>query len=117
GGAVGLGHVLAKDFDRLGSHHEQGAEVTNQRRQDVLVPPPLQGKRRGNRFALLAEGAEQPAEHLGLAIQRYQTLFQRPGQPEVIVDFEQLVGRQRRAAGGGHGGGGPSRRKSHGPKL
>ncbi len=114
-GTVRLGHVLAQDLDRLGAHHEQRPEVTDQRRQDVLVTAAFQGVGGGDGLALLPQGAKQPADDLGLAVQRHEPLFQRPRKAEVVVNLEELVSRQRRP--GGKGCSRPSRGKSHGPKL
>ncbi len=114
-GAVGLGHVLPEDFDGLSAHHEQGPKVTDQRRQHVLVLAALQRIRRGDRFPLLAERAEQAPDDLRLAVQRHQPLFECPREAEVVVDLEELVWRQHHP--GWDGRRRTRRRKSHGPKL
>src|SRR2546422_5935313 len=98
-GAVGLGHVLPQDRDRLGAHDEHGAQVADQRRQDVRVGPSGQGVRRPDRLPLLTERAEQAADHLGLAVEGGEPLLQGPGEPQVAIDFEQLVAGEARRYG------------------
>src|SRR2546422_4762471 len=93
--SVRLGHVLAQDLDGLSAHHEQRAEVTDQGREDILVSAALQRVRRGDRFTLLSQGAKQAADDLALTVERDQALLERAGKPQVIIDLEQLVARQR----------------------
>ena len=115
GWAVGLGHVLPQDLERLGTHHQQRTEVTNQGREDVLVAATLERIRRRDRLAFLAEGAKQPPDDLGLPVEGDQALFQRPRESQVVIDLEELIGRQDHPGGGGCRR--PRRRKGHGPTL
>src|SRR2546425_8892354 len=68
-GALRLGHVLPQDRNRLGTHDEHGAQVADQRRQDVRVGPLGQGVRRPDRLPLLTERAKQTADYLALALE------------------------------------------------
>ncbi len=98
--AVTLGHVLPQHFDGRGPVHQHGAEVADQRREDV-APRPVEGERGAHRVRLLAERAEQPAVQLGLTVQRDEALLERPRERHVVVKREQLIARQ--AAGCGNG--------------
>src|SRR5437899_9892022 len=98
-GALRLGHVLPQDRNRFGTHDEHGAQVADQRRTDVLVGPSGQGVRRPDRLPLLTEGAEQAADHLALAVEGGEPLLQGPGEPQVAIDFEQLVAGEARRYG------------------
>src|SRR5260370_14925265 len=116
-GALGLGHVLPQDLDGLSAHHEERTEVADQGREDVLVPAALERVRRGDRLTFLSQGAKQAADDLALPIQRHQPLFERAGKPQVVIDLEQLVARQRRPrrpCPGGDRRRWPRRWKSHG---
>src|SRR5205823_2678256 len=82
-GALGLGHVLAQDRQRLGAHDEHRAQVADQGREDVRVGPSGEGIGRPDRLPLLTEGAEQAADDLALAVEGGEPLLQGPGEPQV----------------------------------
>src|SRR5205809_1150101 len=73
----------------------------------VEVPPAFQGVGRRHGLALLPQGSEQAADHLGLPVESGQPLLQGAGEAEVVVDLQQLGALQRRRYGGvaGLGGG------------
>jgi len=98
-GAVGFGHVLAQDGHRLGAHDQQRAQVTDQRRENVRARAAGEGVRGPDRLSLLTEGAEQAADHLALAVQGSEPLFQGPCEPQEAIDFEQLIAREARRDG------------------
>src|SRR5205823_943967 len=66
---------------------------------DVRVGPSGQGVRRPDRRPLLTEGAEQTADHLALAVEGGEPLLQGPGEPQVAIDFKQLVAGEARRYG------------------
>src|SRR2546427_8233339 len=100
-----LGHVLAQDLHGLRAHDEHGAEVTDERREDVPMRTALQRVRGRYRLPLLPERPEQPADHLALPGQGGEPLLQRPRQPQVAIDFEQLLAGEPRREGPGRAGG------------
>ena len=81
----------------------------------VHVAATLERIRRRDRLAFLAEGAKQPPDDLGLPVEGDQAFFQRPRESQVVIDLEELIGRQDHLGGGGCRR--PRRRKSHGPTL
>ena len=97
--AVGLRHVLAQNGDGLGAHHEHRAQIADQRREDVGVLAAVQSIGRPDRLPLLAEGAKQAPDHLALPVEGREPLLQRPGQPQVAIDFEQLLACEPRRNG------------------
>jgi hypothetical protein len=59
---------------------------------------------RAHGAGFLAQGAEQPADHLGLAVEVHQALLEGPGEPHPIVELEQLVAREVGGTGAGGSG-------------
>ena len=70
--------------------HQHRAEVPDQRREDVAAAP-VEGVGAPDRVGLLAQRAEEPADHLGLPVEVHQPLFERAGEPHVVVELEQLL--------------------------
>src|ERR1051325_8682378 len=107
--ALGLGHVLAQDLDRLRAHHQHRAQVTDQGGEDIPIAAAVEGIRRRDGLPLLAERAEQAPDDLALPVQGDEPLLQRPREPQVAIDLEQLVaretGRGRRGLGRRSGAG------------
>src|SRR5436305_6388297 len=87
--AVALGHVLFDDVERLRTGDQDGAEVANERLDDVALFE-IERVRGGDRFAFLPKRSIKTADHLRLTKQRDEALFQCARQSEVVIDFEKL---------------------------
>ena len=74
----------------------------------------LEGIGRGDGLPLLAQRAEQPADHLGLAVQGGEPLLQGAREAEEAVDLQQLGTLQLRRDGGMTGLGGGHDAGGHG---
>src|SRR5436190_3753581 len=88
--AVALCHVLADDIGRLRAGDENGAEVADERLDDVALFE-IERVRGGDRLALLSEGAIEAADDFCLAEQRDEALLERARQAQVVVDFQKLL--------------------------
>src|SRR5215212_1398821 len=89
GGSPRLSHVLRKDVARTDTFDEHSAEVSYQRRNEVLG---LKGVRTTDRGRLLAQRAKHTADDFGLAIEVYQTLFNQTRELQITIKLEVLLG-------------------------
>jgi hypothetical protein len=93
-GAAGPGHVLHHDFARLDAADEHGAEIADERPDDVLGTQGV-GAAHGDR--LLPAAGVEAAHHLALAVEVAQPVFGHPVELQVAVDLElRLAGEVRR---------------------
>src|SRR5947208_3747 len=73
------------------------------------VPAALERVRGSHRFPLLAERAEQSTDDFALPVQGREPFLQGPREPQIAVDFEQLLAgeprRDGRRLGRGNGAG------------
>jgi hypothetical protein len=83
----GLGHVLSKDFSRTNSFHKHSSEITNQRRYKVARFKRI-GAAHGR--SLLAQRSKHATYDFSLAIEVYETLFNKPGQFQIAVELQLL---------------------------
>src|ERR1043165_6719382 len=90
-----LGHVLRKDLTWLDALDEHRAEIANQRRDEVLRFERVGGADRG-RF--LAQRTKYAADDLRLPVKIDQPFFDESREFQVAINFEQLIGLERRFA-------------------
>src|SRR5690349_4669171 len=89
---IALRHVLLEYLDRCRALHEHRSEISDQRRQDVAA---LECVGTPDGVSFLAERPEQATDDLRLAVQRDETLLERPRQPHPVVEIENLFARER----------------------
>src|SRR5258705_4665287 len=84
-----LSHVLRKDLARTNSFDENSTKIANQGRQKILR---LQCECTADCGRFLAQRAEDSADNFCLPVEVYQTLFHKPGQLQVTIKLEKLLG-------------------------
>jgi hypothetical protein len=83
-----LRHVLAEDLERPNPDGHQRAHVADERQNGVAA---IERIGRGYRLPLLPERSIEAADHLALAEEDHEPLFDVARQPREIVHLEQLV--------------------------
>jgi hypothetical protein len=114
-GRVTLCHVLLDDLVRLRALNQHRAEVPDQRGEDVAFGA-VEGVRAADGVRLLAEGAEQSADDLCLAVEIDETLLEGARQSHIVVELEAVLPRQSRGSGGFAARFGRGARRSGGPR-
>src|SRR6185312_7337305 len=91
--AAGFRHVLRKDFARADAFYENGAEIANQRRDEILR---LQCVSAADGSCFLAQRAKNTADDFRLSIEIHEPLFDEAREFQVAIEFELLLGFERR---------------------
>src|SRR2546430_7814519 len=89
-GRIAFGHVLTNHVRRLSAGDKDGAEVADERLDDVALLE-VERVRGRHRFTFLAERAIQTADDFRLAKKRDEPLLERARESQVIIDFQKLI--------------------------
>src|SRR5215207_2441924 len=96
GWSARLRHVLRKDIARPNSFYENGAKISNQRRDKILRLKRVSG---ANGRGFLTQRAKHTTDDFRLAVEIYQSLFNQAGELQITIEIEMLLRFQCRLSG------------------